>query len=302
MDRLDALTLFLSIVDAGSLAGAARRTRRSPPAVTRGLHELEQQVGLRLVERNTRKLALTDAGRRLAVHARRVLADYEEAMRDAAGEAAAPRGLLRVSAPLVFGRRHMAPVVMAFLDAYPNVSVDLSLADRPIDLLEDGVDVALRIAHLESSSLVARQVGTVRRIVAASPAYLARYGKPAVPRDLARHEIVVFSNRANSADWRFVASGGDDMTVRVAGRLQVDRAEAAIAAALAGRGIVAALSYQLAPHLADGSLVRLLQEFERPPVPVQLVFPTARLMAPRLRAFIDFAGPRLAALDVLRLA
>lgn len=301
MDKLDALALFLGIVDAGSLAGAARRTRRSPPAVTRGLHELEQQVGLRLVERNTRKLALTDAGQRLATHARRVLADYEEAMRDAAGEAAAPRGTLRVSAPLVFGRRHMTPVVMAFLDAYPAVSVDLSLADRPVDLLEDGIDVALRIAHLESSSLVARQVGTVRRIVAASPAYLTRYGTPTVPRDLARHEIVLFSNQANSADWRFAVPGGD-LTVRVSGRLQVDRAEAAIAAALAGRGIVATLSYQLAPHLADGSLVRLLQEFERPPVPVQLVFPTARLMAPRLRAFIDFAAPRLAALDVLRLA
>lgn len=301
MDRLDALALFLSIVDAGSLAGAARRTRRSPPAVTRGLHELEQQVGLRLVARNTRKLALTDAGQRLAAHARRVLADYEEAMRDAAGEAAAPRGTLRISAPLTFGRRHMAPIVLAFLDAYPNVSVELSLADRPVDLLEDGIDVALRIAHLENSSVVARHVGSVRRIVAASPAYLARHGTPAVPRDLAHHEIVVFSNQANSADWRFAVPGGE-LTVRVDGRLQVDRAEAAIAAALAGRGIVATLSYQLAPHLADGSLVRLLQDFERPPVPVHLVFPTARLMAPRLRAFIDFAAPRLAELEVLRLA
>jgi DNA-binding transcriptional LysR family regulator len=302
MDKLDNLAVFLGIVEAGSLAGAGRRLRRSPPAITRSLNELEAEIGLRLLERNTRKLALTDAGQRLAAHARRLLADYEEAMRDTAGEAAVPRGTLRISAPLLFGRRHVAPVVMAFLDAYPEVRVELALADRPVDLVEDGIDVALRIAHLDSSSLVARQVGSVRRIVAASPGYLARRGTPLVPNELTRHQIVLFANQANSADWRFSSPGKGEMTVHVAGRFQVDRAEAAIAAAVAGHGVVATLSYQMAPHLADGSLVRLLQDFELPPIPVQLVFPTARLMAPRLRAFIDFAAPRLAALDVLKVA
>ncbi len=302
MDRLDDLALYLSIVDAGSLAGAARRTRRSPPSVTRRLNELERRLGVRLLERNTRRLALTDAGRRLAAHARLLLADFENAMRDTAGEAAAPRGLLRISAPLLFGRRHMAPIALAYLAAYPEVSVALSLADRPVDLIEEGIDVALRIAHLDDSSLVARRVGTVRRVFVASPGYLARKGTPRRPQDLVHHDIVLFVNRANSADWRFLDRDKRDLTVRVAARFQIDRAEAAIAAARDGHGVLSVLSYQVAAELAQGSLVRLLRRFERPSIPVQLVVPTARLMPPRVRTFLDFALPRLSALDILERA
>ena len=294
MDRLDDLSLYLAIVDTGSLAAAARRTGRSPPAVTRHLNELERRLGVRLIERNTRRLSVTDAGRRLAEHARSLLSDFETAMRDTAGEGAAPRGLLRVSAPLMFGRRHITPIVTDYLATYADVSADLALSDRPVDLIEEGIDVALRIAPLDDSSLVARRVGTVRRVVVASPAYLARHGMPARPDDLAQHRIVLFVNHANTADWRFA-----DTTVRVAARLQVNRAEAAIAAARAGHGLLMVLSYQVASELADGSLVRVLQEFERPAIPVQLVVPTARLMPPRVRTFLDFAVPRLTALAVL---
>jgi DNA-binding transcriptional LysR family regulator len=299
MDRLDDLALYLSIVDAGSLAAAARRTRRSPPSVTRRLNELERRLGVRLLERNTRRLALTDAGRRLADHARNLLADFDNAMRDTAGEAAAPRGLLRVSAPLMFGRRHVAPIVLAYLAAYPAVTASLSLDDRPVDLIEEGIDVALRIAHLDDSSLVARRVGTVRRVFVASPGYLARKGTPRRPQDLARHDIVLFVNHANTADWRFVDRSQRDVTVRVAARFQINRAEAAIVAARDGHGILSVLSYQVAAELAAGSLVRVLRRFERPSIPVQLVVPTARLMPPRVRTFLDFALPRLSALKVL---
>lgn len=299
MDRLDDLALYLSIVDAGSLAGAARRTRRSPPSVTRRLNELERRLGVRLLERNTRRLALTDAGRRLAEHARNLLADFDNAMRDTAGEAAAPRGLLRLSAPLLFGRRHMTPIVLDYLAAFPAVAASLSLDDRPVDLIEEGIDVAVRIAQLDDSSLVARRVGTVRRLFVASPGYLARKGTPRRPQDLAGHDIVLFVNHANTADWHFVDRSRQEVTVRVVARFQINRAEAAIAAARDGHGILSVLSYQVAAELADGSLVRVLRRFERPPIPVQLVVPTARLMPPRVRTFLDFALPRLSALEVL---
>jgi DNA-binding transcriptional LysR family regulator len=299
MDRLEELAVFLAIADAGSLAAAARRTRRSAPAVTRILAELERRLGLRLVERTTRRLALTDAGRRLVEHARRLLPEYEDAMRDAAGEAAAPRGRLRLSAPLVFGRRHLAPVAMEFLDAYPDVSIEMSLADRLVDLVDEGIDVALRISRMRDSTLVARPVGEVRHVVVASPAYLERRGAPKRPQDLAGHDIVLFASNFGS-DWRFRMPDGRERQVRVSARFSVDRAEVAIAAALEGRGILRTLSYQVAPDIAAGRLVRLLPAYEVAPVPVQLVVPSVRLMAPRVRAFLDFAAPRLAALPALR--
>jgi DNA-binding transcriptional LysR family regulator len=301
MDRLDELRLLLGILEAGSLAEAGRRLRLSPPAVTRALAGLEERLGLRLVERTTRRLQPTPAGRRLADHARRLLADYEEAMAEAAGEAAAPRGRLRIAAPLVFGRRHVAPIVTDFLDRHPAVTAELLLSDRPAELVEEGIDVAVRIGALAEGALVARRVGQLRRVLVAAPGYLAQRGTPAHPDDLARHETVLFAALDAAPEWVFAAPGtGAAVPVRIAPRFTVTQAEAAVAAACAGRGLVRALSYQVAAEVAEGRLVRILRDWEPAPVPVHLVFPSARLMAPRLRAFLDHAAPRLSALEVLR--
>jgi DNA-binding transcriptional LysR family regulator len=301
MDRLDQLRLFVAVLDGGSLAAAARKLRRSPPAVTRALAELEARLGVRLIERTTRRLAPTEAGRRLAEQARRLILDFEEAMGEAAGEGTRPRGRLRIAAPLAFGRIHVAPIVTAFLDAYPEVSAELSLADRVVDLVEEGIDVAVRIGQLGDTSLVARRVGAVRRVLAASPNYLAEHGTPRRPADLAAHELILFSG-GGEGEWKFADPRDRETQIAlpVRARFAVNQADAAIAAAREGRGIVAALSYQVAPDLAAGRLVRVLQDFETAPIPVHLVFPSARHMVPRLRAFLDFAAPRLAALDALR--
>lgn len=300
MDRLEELRLFVTVIESGSLAAAGRRMGHSPPAVTRGLAGLEERLGVRLLERTTRRLAPTEAGRALAEHARRLLGDYAEATAAAAGTATQPRGRLRIAAPLVFGRRHVAPIVSEFLAAQPQVTADLALADRSMDLLEEGIDVAVRIGPLADSGLVARRVGQVRRLVAASPAWIAAHGLPADPQALADTPAVVFASRATPPEWRFHAPDGAAFNVRVTPRFAVNEATAAIGAAIAGHGPIAALSYQLAQPLADGRLVRLLRDWEGPAMPVHLVIPSARLMPARVRAFLDFAAPRLAALPVLR--
>jgi DNA-binding transcriptional LysR family regulator len=300
MDRLDELRLFVAILDAGSLAGAARRLGHSPPVVTRSLAALEDRLGVRLLERSTRRSRPTAAGERLAVQARHLLGDYDAALAEAAGDAAAPRGPLRIAAPLVFGRRHVAPLVAEFLAAQPRVTAELVLSDRYADLLEEGLDVALRIGALADAALVARRVGAVRIVAAASPAYLAARGEPATPEALAGHEVLHFAAPGQRAEWVFAAPGGARLPVAIAPRFTVNAAEAAIDAAIAGRGIVRTLSYQLADALADGRLRRILGAFEPPASPVSLVFASARLLPARLRAFLDFAAPRLAALPALR--
>ncbi len=296
----ESLALFLAIADAGGLAQAGRRLGRSPPAMTRALAALEARLGVRLADRSTRHFALTEAGRRLAERARRALADLDEALAEAAGEAREVRGRLRVAAPLVFGRGHVAPVVALFLDAHPAMLVDLVLSDRPMDLLEDGIDIAIRIGAQRDSQLTQRRLGSVRRLLLASPAYLAWRGIPVHPRDLAGHDLVVFASLAVPPEWRFAEPGGRALVLRPEARFAVNEAEAAVTAAVQGRGIVQTLSYQAAAELADGRLVRLLQDYEPPPIAVQMLLPTGRLMTARLRAFIDAVAPRLAALPVLR--
>ncbi len=294
MDRLDEFAVFLAVLETGSLSGAARRLRRSPPSVTRTLAALETRIGARLVERTTRRLAVTDAGRRLAEAARPVLAGYDAAL--AQTEAGALRGHLRVSAPLVFGRRHMAPVLAAFLDAHSELTGELVLNDRNLDLVDEQLDVALRIATLADSSLVARKVGEVRRVVVASPAYLALRPAPARPADLAGHDVIYSSTQPGPSEWRF--AGGE--VVRLRPRLMVNAVEPVVAAAVEGRGITRVFSYQVADELADGRLVRLLAGHEPAPIPVQLVTASARLAPPRVRAFLDFAAAELSRLAVIR--
>ncbi|NHZ81624.1 LysR family transcriptional regulator [Massilia sp. CCM 8695] len=296
MDRFDELQIFVAILDAGSLSGAARRLRRSAPAVTRALAALEERVGTRLVERTTRRLAATEAGLRLAEMARRVLADYDDAVRE--DDNAPLRGRLRITVPNVFGRRHVAPAMIDFLDLHPALQVELVFNDRNLDMIEHGLDLAVRIGPLPDTGMMARQVGQVRRMLVASPAYLARRGTPSSPRELDAHDII-FSEQRAGTEWRFLEDGRE-FAVRLAPRLIVNEIDTMLLAVLAGRGIGRPLSYQVAEQLAAGTLVRLLPAYEPAPLPVQLLVPSARHMAPRLRACIEFLVPRLTALPVLQ--
>jgi DNA-binding transcriptional LysR family regulator len=296
MDRLDELDILVAIIETGSLAGAARRLGRSAPAITRGLAALEKRAGLCLVERTTRHLAPTDAGRDLAEQARRLIADYEASVSAAA--AAPLRGLLRVTAPVVFGRRHVTPVVLSFLDLHPEIDVELHLHDRNLDMIEERLHLAVRIGRLSDSGLVARRVGFVRRVLVASPEYLARRGCPACPGDLPQHDTIFATGVSTADEWRF-GTGGRAMSVRLAPRFRVNEVEAALQAVGAGRGIARVLSYQVAADVAEGRMVRLLRDFEPDPLPVQVVVPSGRAMAPKVRAFLDHAVGSFKALAVI---
>jgi DNA-binding transcriptional LysR family regulator len=297
LDRLDELAIFVAILDTGSLAGAGRLLRRSRPAVTRALAGLEERVGARLIARTTRQLTPTDAGRALAGAARRMLADYQGALQGAAAEPV--RGLLRVTAPLVFGRRHVTPLVTAFLDRHPDVQVELVLADRNLDMIEEGLDAAIRIGPLPDSRLIVRRVGEVRRILVAAPAYLERRGAPSRPADLVGHDTIASVAAGQTLTWRF-GGAGRGARVAITPRLIVNEVEAVLIAARAGRGVARPLSYQAADDLAAGTLVRLLREFEPPPLPVQLVVPSGQHLAPKVRAFLDHAADHLHGLAVIR--
>lgn len=292
MDRIANMAVFVAVADSGSFAGAARRLRRSAAAVTRAVAELEQVLAVRLLDRTTRAVSLTDAGERYLPGAKRLLADLAEVEQSAAGLGSAPRGELRVTAPIVFGRRHVLPLVTGFLTRYPDVNVRLELTDRSVDLIEEGLDVAIRIGTLPSSSAIATNVGMVRRVVVATPDYLGRRGEPQSPDDLAAHDVIAFAGIDNLERWRFRHTG-ETIEAAVRPRLIVNTAEAAIDAALAGFGITRVLSYQVADALAAGSLVRVLRDYETDPAPVHLLYPQGRYPAPKLRAFVDLVAPRL---------
>jgi DNA-binding transcriptional LysR family regulator len=292
MDRTDGVAVFVEVADHGSFAEAARRLGRSPAAVTRAVAELEARLGVRLLTRTTRAVSTTEAGERFLGGAKRVLADLDEIERAAAGEGTAPRGELRLTAPILFGRLHVLPIVTEFLDRFPDVRVALTLIDRPVDLVEEGLDVAVRIGALAESSAVATRVGAVRRIVVASPDYLAQRGTPQVPADLQAHAVVAFSGIAGVEHWVFREAAGD-ASVAIRPRLVVTTAEAAIDAAKAGFGITRVLSYQAAEDVARGSLLRVLPAYEGDDVPIHLVYPGGRHPPPKLRAFLDFTMPRL---------
>ena len=297
MDRMDEMAMLVAIIDTGALAAAGRKLRRSPAAMTRALAALEDRMGVRLIERTTRRLAPTQAGRDLAERARRLLGDYEMALRATTPDAL--RGTLRVTGPTVFGGRHLTPVVSAFLAEHPGVEADLTLHDRNLDLIEGELHVALRIGPLSDSSLLARRLGTVRRLVVASPDYLA--ARPAIlqPADLAGHDTILTTVISATPEWRFEAQGRARV-VRLEPRLRINDVEAALSAMRAGRGVGRALSYQVADDLAEGRLVRLLADFEPPALPVQLLTAGGRFMPPLVRAFLDYATPRLERLAVLR--
>ncbi|WP_374302039.1 LysR family transcriptional regulator [Ferrovibrio sp.] len=295
MDRLEAMRVFVAVAEESAFAGAARRLHLSPPSVTRAVALLEDRLGTALFQRSTRHVRLTEAGERFLADARRILSDLEEAEASAAGLHGAPRGQLSITASLMFGRRHVAPVVLDFLDHYPDVSARLLLLDRVTNLIEEGFDVAVRIAHLQDSSLSAVRVGHVRPVVVASPDYLARHGAPQKPQDVMDHACLLFAPPIVAEGWHF-----RDEVIEPPSRFFVNSAEAVIAAAVAGRGITRVLSYMVAPELQAGKLKVLLAEYERPPIPVHLLHAEGRRANAKLRAFIDFAAEGLRANPVLQ--
>lgn len=299
MDRLHEIEVFIAVADAGSFAKAGARMRLSPPAVTRAISALEDRLGARVFNRTTRSLTITDVGRRFLESARRVLADLDTAEREAVGEAATPQGHLTVTASATFGRSALTPVVCGFLGQHPRVTASVLLLDRIVNLVEEGIDVAVRIGHLPDSSLVAKRIGSVQRILVASPDYLARRGVPASPRDLRLHSVIAFTGLMPNRELRFL-HGQKPGNVGLHPALEINDAAAAIKAAEMGHGITVALSYMVSDQIRDRKLAPMLGAFALPPQPVHLVYPQARLVAPKIRAFIDFAAPRLkTALDRL---
>jgi DNA-binding transcriptional LysR family regulator len=289
MDRVDNIAVFAEVAERGSFAAAGRQLNRSPAAVTRAVAELEARLGVRLLNRTTRAVSLTEAGQRFLAGARRVLADLREIEAAATGQGEAPRGELRVTAPIVFGRRHVLPLVTQFLDRYPEVAVRLALLDRSIDLVEEGFDVAIRIGELSNTSAIATRVGALRRVVIASQSYLELRGRPETPGDLARHETIAFVGIDGEARWTFEG----DVEAAIKPRLIVNTAEAAVDAAVSGFGVTRVLSYQANNALAQRLLVRLLRQHEPVAVPIHLTYPDGRHPPPKLRAFIDYVAPRL---------
>lgn len=293
MDRFRELETFLAVAEEGAFNGAARRLRLSPPAVTRLVTGLEERLGVQLFTRTTRRVALTEAGARLREDAQRILAEVEEAETAAAGARAAPRGHLSLTAPLLFGQRFMAPLLRAWLDAHPEMTASALFVDRNVSLLDEGLDVALRIGDLPDSSLAARRVGAVRRMVVAAPDYLARHGRPKTPDDLSRHRLIYASSVDARPAWTF-SRGGRRQALRLAPALSINTLEAAIAAAEEGWGIARVLSYQVADALVEGRLVALLAEADDALLPIHLLHAERRRPAAKIRSFIDFAAARLA--------
>jgi len=294
MDRLEAMSTLLAAVEAGSLSSASRKLGMPLATVSRKVSELEAHLRTRLVNRTSRRLILTEAGRSYVAACRRILDDISAAERAAAGEYMLPRGELIITAPVVFGRLHVLPVVVEFLKAYAEIDIRLVLADRVVNLQEDHVDLAVRIGALPDSSLIATRVGAIGRVVCGSPAYFAERGTPTRPADLAAHVCITFGGLTASDVWTFT-SGKSEIAVTVRSRLVVNTAEAAIDAAAAGLGITRVLSYQVADAVERGALVFALREFESSAEPVSLVYAGQGLLPLKLRAFLDFASPRLKA-------
>lgn len=292
MDRLHELEVFVAVADAGSFVKAGTRMRLSPPAVTRAISALEERLGARVFNRTTRSLTITEVGQRFLENARRILTDLDAAEKEAVGETAAPHGHLTVTSSVTFGRSALTPVVCAFLSQNPRVFVSIMLLDRLTNLVEEGIDLAVRIGPLPDSTLVAKKVGMVRRILVASPDYLARRGTPLSPAALRLHSMIAFTGLMPNREWRF-KDGRSGQSVSFMPRLEVNDAGAAIGAAERGDGITIALSYMIADKIRDGRLVPVLDEFAPPAVPVNIVYPQSRLISPNVRAFVDFATPRL---------
>jgi DNA-binding transcriptional LysR family regulator len=292
MDRLDAMSTFLNVVEAGSLSAAARRMKTPLATVSRRISELETHLRIKLFNRSSRELVLTDAGSSYLTACKRILADVTEAERTACGEYTAPTGELTVTTPIGLGRTILIPLMADFLKAYPDIKARLIPTDRELSLFQEQIDVGVRIGTLPDSSLIAIRVGTTRRIVCACPAYLAARGTPRAPEDLAGHDCINYAGFGVPDVWTFVRDQAT-IAVPVKTRIVVGSAEAAYAAARAGIGITIALAYQVKLAPAGGALTTLLDDFQPAPLPVNLVYAANRFLPIKVRAFLDFATPRL---------
>ena len=296
MDRIDAMKIFIAALDEGSLAGASRRTGRSPAAVSRAVAALEAHVGVPLLHRTTRSIKLSEAGERYAAACRRVLMELEEADRQAAGERSVPRGTLTITSTVFAGVELLRPIVDAFMEEHPTVNVRMHMLERAVNLVEEGMDLALRITHLADSTLIAHRIGEVRRVVVASPRYLATQPRIVEPTDLAKHKIVT-TEHTGMDSWSFPPAKGSSVPLAVAftPRLVVNSVRAAVASTVEGYGVTRLLSYHVATEIEREELRVVLADYESGPVPVSLVSPQGRLSVPKVRAFVDFALPRLRA-------
>jgi len=298
VDRLHLINVFVSVVDANGFAGAARKLNISPPAVTRAISELEAHLGVRLLTRTTRVVRVTEAGARYVEDCRRILAELAEADESVSGLHASPRGRLTLTAPALFGALFVTPIVTEYLQRYPEVTASCWFLDRVVNMVDEGVDIGVRIGELPDSSLQAIRVGRVRRVICAAPSYLKRHGAPQTPDELTAHTIVSASGVTPTPEWRLVENGAPKL-VKLQPRMTTTTNDSAVAAAVAGFGLTRLMSYQVAEHVREGRLQVVLSEFETAPLPVHLVHREGRHASQKARAFLDLAIERLRASKAL---
>ena len=293
MDCLAAMRVFSAVVEAQGFSAASQVLGMPLPTVSRKVAELETHLGVRLLARSTRKVTLTDSGRRYYEDVRRILHDIEDAERQASGEYQHAKGRLAITAPSLFGRLHVLPIVNQFLDTYRDVSIQLYLSNHVMDLLEERIDLGIRIGTLSDSSMIAIQVGTLRQVVCASPHYLSKHGRPRSPDELAEHQCILFSKGGEPADWPFKMPNKSVKHITAQARLTLNSIEGLVDATIQNGGLTYLYSYQAAPHVADGTLEIVLTQYELDSVPVNLVYPQGKFAPQKVRAFIDFAVPRI---------
>jgi DNA-binding transcriptional LysR family regulator len=294
MDRFTGLAVFAKVVEAANFAAAARHLGMSPAMVSKHVQTLEEQLGVRLLNRTTRRVSATEVGQNYYEHCLRILAELDEADGAARDLQTAPRGLLKVTAPVSFGIRQLAPAIADYLVAYPGVSIDLSLEDSYIDLLEKRFDLAIRLGHLPDSSLIARKLGEVETILCASPGYLQKNGAPQTPHDLSKHNCLVYTYAAPRRAWSFVDQNGNEDAVRISGRFLANSGDALLALAIREAGVVLGPNYLVEDDLKARRLIRLLPEYTTPATPVYAVYPHGRYLSAKTRTFIDFFASRFA--------
>ncbi|SMG54821.1 LysR family transcriptional regulator [Paraburkholderia susongensis] len=288
MDRMTAMETFVTVVDTGSFSAAARRLRLGQPAVSKTIAQLEEQLGARLLLRSTRGLTPTDAGQRFYEHVLRAIDAANQAEQAVRESSDGLSGRLRIGAAVTFARLHVLPALKSFLDQHPKLNIDIILDDRSIDLLEEGVDVALRMGTLDDSTMTARRIKSGRRLVVGTPAYFAQFGIPRTPEDLSRHQAVVYSVRGGGESWLFSRDDGADSAVVLSGRIYVNAAEGMRTTVLGHMGLAVASEWMFTPELASGAVQAVLTDWTLPPIDLWAVFPSGRMATTKARAFVAF--------------